>query len=180
MQDSRCILIGHHLSNDLSALKLAHTRCIDTSVVFDNIARPAGKPSLKWLAQTYLGKTIQEPRPQGPTFAGLGTAATDSPVAKPESRGHSPTEDARACVELVKKKLEKGMAFGKIATERASIFEKVCEWGMRGAFVGPASQKYASTADSRFDCMSDDEVCHTFVSSSIILNLILQDYFICN
>ncbi|KAF8342285.1 uncharacterized protein EI90DRAFT_3032765 [Cantharellus anzutake] len=158
MRDSRCILIGHHIAHDLAALKLAHNRCIDTSVIYDNLAWPTRKASLKWLAQRYLWITIQDQRP---ILVGSGTAGQPSPASGP--RGHSPIEDAQACVKLVKKKLENDMAFGKVVS--TSIWDRVRMKGMKAAFVGPESQRYGSGSNSQLDCTNDDEIASGIIGA---------------
>ena len=94
VEDSNTVLIGHSLVSDLRALKLAHPRCIDTSVVFHHTRGPPSKPSLKWLAQKWLGREIQ-------MIGGTG-----------DRIGHDPKEDAQACVDLIHKKLNLGMDVG--------------------------------------------------------------------
>ena len=82
---SKCILIGHSLENDLLSLKLMHPYVIDTSLLFTPNATPRFKISLRQLTKKVLNREIQ-----------CG------------EKGHSPTEDAVACMELVLKKLEEG------------------------------------------------------------------------
>ncbi|KAG9124130.1 hypothetical protein FRC07_012728, partial [Ceratobasidium sp. 392] len=57
--DGNTILLGHSLENDLRALKLAHPRCIDTSVIYKHPRGAPYKPGLKWLAQKWLNREIQ-------------------------------------------------------------------------------------------------------------------------
>ena len=149
MKDSNAILIGHHISNDLHALKLAHTRCIDTSVIYHNLQRPSTKPSLKWLASRWLGRTIQA---QGQTVA---DAKTGQAVAV---LGHRPEEDARACVGLVKMKVEQGIAFGKMSENKTSIFQRIKAAGMSTAYVGGAAHSYGILATTAVEC-EEDQVC---------------------
>lgn len=79
------ILLGHSLDCDLAALKIRHPLVIDTTVIFRHARGPPYKPGLKWLAQRWLGKTIQN-----------------------DSGGHDSEEDARTCVDLLKMKLAHG------------------------------------------------------------------------
>ncbi|KAF9520993.1 hypothetical protein BS47DRAFT_1335081 [Hydnum rufescens UP504] len=128
MRDSQAILIGHHISNDLRALRLAHARCIDTSVTFHNLQRPDLKPSLKWLTQHWTGQTIQvtnAKKENGETIV-----------------GHSPIEDAKACVALIRKKVERGLAFGKSSEARTMLFQNLKAANMSSAYVGGAAMKY--------------------------------------
>ncbi|KAM4862354.1 RNA exonuclease 1 homolog [Urocitellus parryii] len=81
------ILIGHSLQCDLLALKLIHHSVVDTAVLFPH---PRGLPykcSLRSLMARYLSRSIQ-------------TSAS----------GHSPREDASACMHLVFWKLQEDSA----------------------------------------------------------------------
>ncbi|CUM63913.1 uncharacterized protein PRCAT00001501001 [Priceomyces carsonii] len=101
---SNDILIGHSLNSDLNALKIIHLNVIDTAVLYEHPRGPPLKPSLRWLAEKYLNRLIQQ-----------GEALGD---------GHSSVEDARACLDLVKLKLERGKLFGKFVNE-VSLFSKL-------------------------------------------------------
>eukprot|EP00048_Salpingoeca_helianthica_P000849 m.44376 g.44376 ORF g.44376 m.44376 type:complete len:538 (-) comp10904_c0_seq1:23-1636(-) len=88
---SNAILVGHSLDSDLRALKMHHTRVIDTAVLFApprEGSAPILKSSLRWLAQQLLRRTIQA-----------------------SEAGHDSTEDARACLDLITRRLEDGPAF---------------------------------------------------------------------
>ncbi|XP_013786513.1 exonuclease GOR-like [Limulus polyphemus] len=80
--DSRTILIGHGLENDLKALKLIHETVIDTSILFPHCYGLPFRRSLKSLIKSYLKRSIQE-------------------------NGHDSVEDARACMELILWKTQK-------------------------------------------------------------------------
>lgn len=100
------ILIGHSLNSDLRVLKVKHPRVIDTAIIYHHNRGPPAKPSLKWLAQTHLGRKIQQ---------GEQTGA-----------GHSSLEDLLACLDLVKMKLVEGMEFGWVPRE-TTIFERMSD-----------------------------------------------------
>lgn len=85
MIDSFTTLVGHSLENDLSALRLAHPKVADTAVLYHHPRGPPSKPSLRWLAQKFLERTIQ---------AGEG--------------GHDSVEDATSCAELLRLKMQNG------------------------------------------------------------------------
>nr|XP_046226674.1 RNA exonuclease 5-like [Scatophagus argus]XP_046226683.1 RNA exonuclease 5-like [Scatophagus argus] len=73
---SDAVLVGHSLNNDLMALKLIHQHVIDTSLLY---RREFGQRfKLKVLAETVLKRQIQTE----------------------EKKGHNPTEDAVAALEL--------------------------------------------------------------------------------
>ncbi|ODQ52784.1 ribonuclease H-like protein [Saitoella complicata NRRL Y-17804] len=86
--DSKTILLGHGLENDLTALRIIHNRVIDTAILYPH---PRGRPirnSLKYLAERYLCRQIQK---------GDGNA------------GHDSREDAEVPLELVRVKAEEEM-----------------------------------------------------------------------
>ena len=60
--DKNTIIVGHGLENDFKALRLFHTRVIDTSLVYNNekgVKYPR-KPSLISLSKRYIGKDFRE------------------------------------------------------------------------------------------------------------------------
>jgi RNA exonuclease 1 len=81
------ILLGHSLESDLRALKICHPRCIDTALIYNHPRGRPLKPGLAWLTKKWCGREIQN-RGEG---------------------GHDPEEDARACLDLLIKKVENGM-----------------------------------------------------------------------
>ncbi|KAK9809331.1 hypothetical protein WJX73_005933 [Symbiochloris irregularis] len=81
------LLVGHALENDLSALKLAHYRLLDTSVLFPHPRGPPMRSKLSYLAERHLKRLIQ----QG---------------------SHDSVVDAQASMDLVKLKVHNGPAFG--------------------------------------------------------------------
>lgn len=116
----RTILLGHSLDSDMKALKMTHPFVVDTSVIF---AHPKGHPfkhSLKWLAQKYLNRDVQK---------GDGT-----------SQGHDSIEDARTCLDLVKKKCEKGKAWAAGEASGENLFKRLARAGTAyRAQAGPAA-----------------------------------------
>ncbi|CDO71252.1 hypothetical protein BN946_scf184908.g9 [Trametes cinnabarina] len=78
--NSRTIIIGHALENDLKTLRMIHHRCVDTAVLFPHTAGPPYKRALRALAKEFLGQTIQA--------AG--------------AEGHSSVEDSIATLDLVR------------------------------------------------------------------------------
>ena len=79
------ILLGHSLECDLAAIKVKHPLCIDTALLYRNPKGSNYKPSLKWLAQRWLGTAIQN-----------------------AASGHDSEEDAMTCVHLLKLKMAHG------------------------------------------------------------------------
>ncbi|KAH8114295.1 hypothetical protein DFH11DRAFT_1727273 [Phellopilus nigrolimitatus] len=109
------ILLGHSLESDLRALKLAHGRCIDTALLYHHPRGRPLKPGLAWLTKKWCGREIQN-RGDG---------------------GHDAEEDARACVELLRRKMQGGPGFGefKTTTECESVFERLRR-SIRGSASG--------------------------------------------
>lgn len=147
------ILVGHSLNSDLEALKLTHPFIVDTSILYPHPRGPPLKSSLKWLAQKYLGREIQK---------GHG------------SLGHDSIEDSRACLDLVKKKCEKGPEWGSVATTSETIFKRLSRTpkkgprdaaalggpGKLGAIIdhGAPEKNFGQMASFSIGCKTDDEV----------------------
>lgn len=79
------ILLGHSLECDLNALRIRHPLCVDTALLFKHPRGAPYKPALKWLANKWLGREIQN-----------------------QAGGHDSAEDARTCVDLLKLKVANG------------------------------------------------------------------------
>lgn len=105
----RTILVGHSLDSDLKALRLAHPFIVDTSILFPHPRGAPLKSSLKYLAQKYLGREIQ--RADGTVF------------------GHDSIEDARTCLDLVRKKCEKGKAWATGDVQGENLFRRLARAG---------------------------------------------------
>ena len=88
--NSKTVLLGHRLTNDLRTLRIVHDRIIDTSVLFPHVRGYPFKRKLKDLVLELLGNVIQN---------------------NGES-GHDSAEDARADLYLFQEKLKKGPTFG--------------------------------------------------------------------
>ncbi|KAH9837573.1 uncharacterized protein C8Q71DRAFT_753278 [Rhodofomes roseus] len=135
------VLLGHSLESDLKALKICHPLCIDTSVIYHHPRGRPFKPGLAWLTKKWCGREIQN-RGEG---------------------GHDPEEDARACVDLLKKKLVNGPGFGEFKIDMESIFERICR--SRSGTVSTAiidhgnpAAWHGTKATSTIACQTDDEV----------------------
>jgi RNA exonuclease 1 len=114
----RTILVGHSLDSDLKALRLAHPFIVDTSILFPHPRGPPLKSSLKYLAQKYLSREIQK----------SGGAIS----------GHDSIEDARTCLDLVKKKCEKGKAWASGDVQGENLFKRLARAGtVYRATAGP-------------------------------------------
>ncbi|KZV61427.1 hypothetical protein PENSPDRAFT_759442 [Peniophora sp. CONT] len=135
------ILLGHSLESDLCALKLRHGRCIDTALIYHHPRGRPLKPGLAWLTRKWCGREIQA-RGEG---------------------GHDPEEDARACAELLRRKIENGPGFGTFKTDTEPIFERIARaknGAVRTAAVdrNPA-QGFASRASTATPAANDAAVC---------------------
>lgn len=78
------ILVGHSLESDLVALKMVHDKVVDTSIVFPHRRGPPLKRALRNLMIDHLGRIIQSA----------------------DAVGHDSTEDANACIELMRWKIK--------------------------------------------------------------------------
>ncbi|KAK2461339.1 hypothetical protein APHAL10511_006866 [Amanita phalloides] len=148
------ILLGHSLESDLKALKISHPFCIDTALLYHHPRGRPLKPGLAWLTRKWCGREIQN-RGEG---------------------GHDSEEDARACIDLLKKKLEMGPGFGEFKVDQESIFERMARSarrmgrsrggsgfsgsGVRSAVVdyGNPQMMHGSKATTAIGCTSDEEV----------------------
>jgi len=122
MISSSTIIIGHALHNDFRALRLVHDRIADTAALFPHRSGLPNRSALRWLAHSILHKSVQGfnadkyLKPEGDT----DDAAPDAPAV-----GHSPVEDARTCVELVRMKLRYGPDFGVDPNTVEHIFQVI-------------------------------------------------------
>ncbi|KAI1916509.1 hypothetical protein LOZ58_003860 [Ophidiomyces ophidiicola] len=145
-----CILVGHSLNSDLNALKLTHPFIIDTALLYPHPRGPPLRSSLKWLVQKYLGREIQK-----------GQA------------GHDSIEDARAVLDLLKQKCEKGERWGTSDCSNESIFRRLSRAskdhragraaegeGRTGAVVdwGNPDRGFGAQASVALGCQNDEEV----------------------
>lgn len=139
------ILLGHSLESDLKALKISHPLCIDTALTYYHPRGRPLKPGLAWLTKKWIGREIQA-RGEG---------------------GHDPEEDARACVDLLRKKIEGGPGFGEFKTDLESIFERMARsnrragaGGIKAAVVdhGNPAVMHGNKASTAVGCTSDEEV----------------------
>lgn len=128
------ILVGHSLDSDMKALKMTHPFIVDTSVIFPHPKGPPFKHSLKWLAQKYLNREVQK---------GDNT-----------SSGHDSIEDARTCLDLVKKKCEKGKAWAAGEASGENLFKRLARAGVsykaqggHGAAGGAPTGKSTAAVD---------------------------------
>jgi RNA exonuclease 1 len=143
------ILLGHSLESDLHALKLTHPFVVDTSIIYPH---PRGLPlrsSLKFLANRHLRREIQN---EGP-------------------RGHDSVEDARAVLDLVRLKCEKGPQWGTLDAHGESIFRRIARMNRntpdrvsanppQTAIVeyGTPERGFGRDATYKISCATDDEI----------------------
>ncbi|KAJ5125091.1 uncharacterized protein N7515_008916 [Penicillium bovifimosum] len=120
----RAVLVGHSLNSDLTALKLVHPFIVDTSIIYPHPRGPPLKSSLKWLMQKYQNKQIQ---------GGMA--------------GHDSVEDARAVLELVKLKCEKGELWGTSDVSNESIFRRLSRSTRPNHAVRPGEQRTGAVVD---------------------------------
>ncbi len=135
---SSTILLGHSLESDFNALKLAHPFIVDTAMIYPH---PRGLPlrsSLKFLANKYLKREIQ----------------------KGGEHGHDSVEDARAVLDLVRLKCEKGPKWGTMDANGESIFARLNVSGNRTAVVehGTPEKGLGRLASFHVGCQEDSEI----------------------
>ena len=136
------VLAGHSLESDLRVLKMSHPRCIDTAVIYHHPRGRPLKPGLAWLTKKWCRREIQN-RGEG---------------------GHDPEEDARACLELLKKKVENGPGYGEFKTDQESIFERIARstrsGGVKTAVVdhGTPGNWHGAKATASVACKTDEDV----------------------
>ncbi|KAI4723041.1 hypothetical protein E4T48_00620 [Aureobasidium sp. EXF-10727] len=124
----RTILLGHSLDSDLRALRMSFPFIVDTTLIYPHPKGPPQKSSLKWLTQKYLSREIQNHGPQG----------------------HDSVEDAKACLDLVKQKCEKGKTWGTSEATSESIFKRLGRVGVEdekdeGGMLSEEKEEQAKT-----------------------------------
>lgn len=124
----RTILLGHSLDSDLRALRIAFPFIVDTTLIYPHPKGPPQKSSLKWLSQKYLSREIQNRGPQG----------------------HDSVEDAKACLDLVKQKCERGKTWGTSEATSESIFKRLGRVGVEdekdeGGMLSEEKEEQAKT-----------------------------------
>jgi len=134
---SNDIIIGHSLENDMRVLKIYHDNYIDTSIVYGDERGVRFKPSLRVLVKKHLRREIQN-----------------------SETGHCSNEDARACMELVKLKLENGPRFGIYTKPNESIFEAFSRAEKKSAVVDVPNiaRQHCFNFTRGVLCNSDEEV----------------------
>lgn len=144
----KTILLGHSLESDLTAMKMTHPFIIDTSLIYPHPRGPPLRSSLKFLAQKYLRREIQQQ----------------------VSKGHNSVEDALAVLDLVKLKCEKGPRWGTSEAAGEPIFRRLArnkkkdssgnERGITSAIVdyGTPERGYGKEATVQIGCESDEEI----------------------
>lgn len=140
------ILIGHSLESDFNALKMTHPFVVDTSMVYPH---PRGLPlrsSLKFLSNKYLKREIQ----------------------KGGAEGHDSVEDARAVLDLVKLKCEKGPTYGTLDMNGESVFSRLARAGRGTAIVeyGTPERGFGRFASVKIGCQDDDEIADGLIKAT--------------
>lgn len=153
------ILLGHSLNSDLAALKMTHPFIVDTSIIYPH---PRGLPlrsSLKFLAQKYLRREIQVENTRSSTE---------------DQKGHDSVEDARAVLDLVKLKCEKGAKWGTPEASGEPIWRRLKRCGregreIRGAIVdyGTPERGLGKEADVHIGCGNDGQVVEGIIRAAV-------------
>eukprot|EP00252_Welwitschia_mirabilis_P002764 TRINITY_DN12743_c0_g1_i1.p1 TRINITY_DN12743_c0_g1~~TRINITY_DN12743_c0_g1_i1.p1 ORF type:complete len:524 (-),score=96.34 TRINITY_DN12743_c0_g1_i1:84-1511(-) len=134
---SETILVGHSLECDLSALKIIHTRVIDTALLYRHLHCRSFKPALRKIAKKFLNRDIQ--------FS---------------EHGHDSIEDARTAMDLALLKIKNGPTFGNprrfIHPKLVSVLSdhgRVCSLIDRKEIL----QKYAQGSCNAILSLTDDD-----------------------
>ncbi|KAI5969945.1 hypothetical protein CANMA_000985 [Candida margitis] len=143
------ILVGHSLESDLRVMKVIHENIVDTAITYEHARGPPSKPSLRWLAKTFLGRNIQAGEDNGD--------------------GHSSIEDAKTCLDLVKLKIQEGRCFGTNVGE-IPIFEKLVSSDLKSLLVTYGSQ-YSQFVE-KVEITNDDEAVEAMQSHTANLSII--------
>jgi RNA exonuclease 1 len=139
-------LVGHSLDSDMHALKMRHPRIIDTSVIFQHPKGARYRPSLKMITSKFLSREIQT-----------------------GENGHDSKEDALACLDLLKLKIQNGPLFGLSSHPAINIAKKLAlmDTPQTTAIIDYGvphwHEEFARTVIS---CTDDDEIVENIIKQS--------------
>ncbi|KAF1332568.1 hypothetical protein FI667_g3569, partial [Globisporangium splendens] len=141
---AEAILVGHSIENDLQALKILHHRIIDTTALYPHPKGPPFRSALRFLASTYLNKTIQT-----------------------GSDGHCSAEDAVATLQLVKLKIKHGPTFPSIEQEykQKKVINELYRVKKTALIVDSlrACRSLSGGVAGAIPCEGNDKIAHTVV-----------------
>ncbi|KAI1265909.1 hypothetical protein F5Y18DRAFT_31449 [Xylariaceae sp. FL1019] len=100
------ILVGHSLESDLKVLRMTHPFIVDTALQYPHSRGPPLKNALKHLTTRFLKRDIQN-----------------------RAAGHDSVEDAKACLDLIRQKCEKGKAWGNQEAQCENLFRRLTRAG---------------------------------------------------
>ncbi|AET40381.1 Rnh70p Ecym_5646 [Eremothecium cymbalariae DBVPG len=135
------VLIGHSLQSDLNILNIRHPMVIDTSIIYEHKAGPPFKPALRYLADEYLNKQIQND----------------------DANGHDSFEDAMTCMELTKLKIANGLTFG-IGINTENLFQRLTKQGVKSMTLSDStlrqSQQFKTSPglETSLKCEDDEQI----------------------
>jgi len=129
------ILVGHSFENDLKALKICHSKVIDTSILFPHAIGP-GKQSLKSLVFQHLNRVIQ-------------------------TGSHDSIQDAVAAMQLLKLKLQYGPNFG-VKQDNGSSILSILEKANISVQMLDRANILGNYHPDGIVCQSDEEVVGKF------------------
>lgn len=133
------ILVGHSLENDLRALKLVHSRVIDTSTLYVDRRGSGYKSSLRFLAKSHLNLSIQ-------------------------GGSHCSQEDAIVALKLLRMKLLHGEKYGTAASESDNLVNRISStMPHKSVIIDTAISSKVSSAASIISCDNDEHVVKTAV-----------------
>jgi RNA exonuclease 1 len=135
----KTIIVGHSLESDFNALKITHPFVVDTSLLYPHNKGPPLKQSLKWLTQRYLHRDIQK---------------------NDGNTGHDSIEDARACLDLVKQKCEKGPMWGIQGMTTEPLFKRLA----RSPRTDPSPKEDGTPAPTRCAIVDWSDARHGYAA----------------
>ena len=143
--DQKTIIIGHSVENDFRAMKLMHSRVIDTSLVYNKDAQYPHKPPLARLYEKYIKKPFRV-----------------------ELEAHDSIDDARAALDLVKYAMKKPIHRVVVPPQVPTLFqelkERVCQIRVFGC---PEDCIYADL-DDQIKCEVNEDfdvLCDRFIEA---------------
>lgn len=143
--NSTDILVGHSLESDLNVLFIRHPLVVDTAICYGTSRGNTWKPALRTLTSQYLNREIQKGHD-----------------------GHNSVEDAVACLDLLKLKLEHGLHYGnKVDTKSIADRLSTSSQGPKStAVIDYQTKRWNATAANIVQVNSDEEVISQAIKQS--------------
>lgn len=135
--DQNTIFIGHSLENDFRAMKLMHSRVVDTSLVYNKDAQYPHKASLARLFEKYLKKPLRN---------GIDP--------------HNSIDDARAALDLVMHAMQKPVHRIVCPPQVPDLFKELKEKVCQIRVFGSSQDCIYAGLDDQVQCEVNDDFDH--------------------